>query len=206
MADSDPLIPFNGPRRPTGAQQWEEAIRTQLERDLTKPSMGEQVGDIINHLIAGNPLMQAGHLYQDLQAGLDPLSPQAAGRGLWTAMSMAGAGMPYAQRGAIGATGGKGTSPPFWENIKGVRMSPVEAGRLEVLDKLIANRDFAPQMREGRLWFPSLSPAENEVINRIGWERAPNVTWEDETGDRSLWAWEQNIRHWRNLATPGDKS
>lgn len=79
----------------------------------------------------------------------------------------------------------------------------VESLRTSVLNKLIANRDFRPQLLEGRMWFRSLSPAENEVINRMGWGRADHVTFEDEMSpERGQWAWEQNIRHWLKLSSP----
>lgn len=116
MADDDALIPFNGPRRPTGAQQWEEAIRAQQQREAMKPSMGEQVGNVINwnidRAVHGNPLAQISQMYQDIATGnLDPLSPQAAGRGLRTTLSMVLEGLPYAQRGSTGVTGGRPSVP-----------------------------------------------------------------------------------------------
>lgn len=99
---------------------------------------------------------------------------------------------------------GIGGSRPFWEMMKGVQMPPVRATRPEVLDKLIAHGDFEPQLREGKMWFRSLSPAENEELNRIGWGRAPDVTFEEETSSQTARsAWEKNIRYWRELVGRG---
>lgn len=249
LSTDGPLSPGNGPRRPSGAEQWQQAIREQQQRELTKPSTGEQIGDIINRTIAGNPIMQAAQLYQNIYQGqLDPLSPEAAGRALWTAMSMAGAGMPYAQRGAVGITGGKPPGPPTIktytdalllgkitpaefegfmdalgvekamssrmrdslmrqreELLGSVREQLLPDDRLSVLRKLATNRDWQPQVSEGRMVFKSLSPEENEVMNRIGWGRADNVTWENETSADDLTrarAWRDNIMHWLRLASP----
>lgn len=212
-------------RRQTGTQQWQTAIEQQRQRDLVRPSMGEQLGDVVNRIIAGNPIMQMAQLYRDLSEGrVDVTSPEAAGRGLWSAMGMAGAGMPYAEQGALGAGGGK---PPFYgrqigkpptpanTNQSWRQMMPGKAARFDALSKLVANKDFKPVMtRDGRMWWRSLSREENEALNQIGWSRAPNVRYEDEIGgfdfgaseaesnQRSQWAWEQNIRHWLGLSTP----
>jgi hypothetical protein len=70
---------------------------------------------------------------------------------------------------------------------------------------LIANRDFVPVLRNGRMYFRSLTPYENETMSRIGWSRAPNVEYEQEISSDPLTlrrAWERNIRHWYQLATP----
>jgi hypothetical protein len=74
-----------------------------------------------------------------------------------------------------------------------------------VLKKLIENKDFVPQLNKGRMWFRSLSPAENEVMNRIGWSRADDVHWLDEISG-SPDAWEKNIRYWHRLASPPDEA
>lgn len=246
-------------RRQSGTQQWQTAIEQQRQRALVRPSMGEQLGNVVNRIIAGNPLMQMAQLYQDIYEGrVDPASPQAAGRGLWSALSLAGAGMPYAQRGALGVTGGKPPGPPViktytdalllgkitpaefegfmdalgvdkamstrmrdsllqqrQELLGSVRQQLGEStlfrdDRIGVLRKLAAGRDWQPQLREGRVWFKSLSPEENEIMNRIGWSRADNVTWENETSADDLTrmrAWRDNIQHWLRLASPpGDRS
>jgi hypothetical protein len=100
------------------------------------------------------------------------------------------------------------------ENVAGPRFSALFGAddRSAVLNKLMANRDFRPvlgnygeSVGRGRLWWRSLSPEENEVMQRIGWARAPNVTRADEISEdplTSLRAWERNIRHWHELASP----
>lgn len=179
------------PSAADAARQWQAAIAAQQQRDLARPSMGQRIGDIINwnlsRAIYGNPLAQIAQMYQDMRSGqLDPAT--GAQRGFRTALSMVAEGMPYARPGTLGMAGGL-------------------PGKADVLRKLLANRDFAPQLRTGRMWFRSLSPAENETMNAIGWSRADNVTLEDELGAQSARAWETNIRHWLNLATPSkDKS
>jgi hypothetical protein len=92
---------------------------------------------------------------------------------------------------------------PIWERFPGLFSNPTERERL--LSKLIANRDFRPSLHNGKLWWRSLSPAENEAMQRIGWARAPDVEYEQEMSDdplTSLRAWERNIRHWHELAAP----
>jgi hypothetical protein len=77
--------------------------------------------------------------------------------------------------------------------------------RAGVLNKLIVNRDFRPSLEGGRVRFRSLTPRENEIMNSIGWARAPDVSYEDEISEdplTSLRAWERNIRHWLELASP----
>jgi hypothetical protein len=91
------------------------------------------------------------------------------------------------------------------ENTAAARVRFFGDDRLGVLNKLIANRDFRPTVYRGKLYFRSLSPQENEIMQRIGWARAPDVEWEDEISDdplTSLRAWERNIRHWHELASP----
>jgi len=77
--------------------------------------------------------------------------------------------------------------------------------RQAVLSKLIANRDWKPVIENGRMRFRSLTPAENEIMARIGWARAPGVEAEQEMSSDSLTslrAWERNIRHWLELTRP----
>jgi hypothetical protein len=77
--------------------------------------------------------------------------------------------------------------------------------RAGVLSKLLAARDFRPQVRDGKMYFRSLTPAENEIMQRIGWARAPDVEYADEISQDplvALRAWERNIRHWHSLASP----
>lgn len=79
------------------------------------------------------------------------------------------------------------------------------AERQQVLAKLIANRDWKPIIQNGRMWFRSLTPRENEIMARIGWARAPEVELEQEMSSDPLTmrrAWERNIRHWLELASP----
>src|SRR5882672_2504657 len=47
------------PQRPSGPQQWESAIQEQQQRDLRKPSMGEQVADILGKTaqVTGAPIL-----------------------------------------------------------------------------------------------------------------------------------------------------
>lgn len=111
-------------RRQSGTQQWQTAIEQQRQRDLVRPSMGERIGDVVNRVIAGNPLMQMGQLYRDIYEGrVDPTSPQAAGRGLWSALSMAGAGVPYTQRGVSGTRSGTLSRPPAGEGERAISAS-----------------------------------------------------------------------------------
>jgi hypothetical protein len=190
-------------RRQSGREQWQRAIEEQRRRDLVKPSMGEQVGGIINteigNVVHGNPLAMIARQYEALQRG-EGFKPA---EGMRTALAMATQGMAAGiPRGAIiGMSGGR----PFWESMKGVRMTPMELTRQNVLAKLIANGDFTPELdvaAPGKMWFRSLSPAENEVMTRIGWSRAPDVTFEMETGADRAAAWEKNIRFWHSLASP----
>ena len=75
--------------------------------------------------------------------------------------------------------------------------------RTRVLDKLIANKDFVPTLRDGRMTFRSLTPEENNLMNRIGWGRAPDVhPWQETAEDTAAAAWERNIRYWLSLAKP----
>jgi hypothetical protein len=270
----------------SGAQQWQSAIEAQRQRDLTKPSTGEQIGDIVNRLIAGNPIMQAGHLYQDLQAGLDPLSPEAAGRGLWTALGlgyMGVGGRDIHQGGSLsrpaaepeflpgeptrrfmdpleaakkyidlernGPPGHAASFARTYENesptqdfseyldhidrlyqqpaAKPREQAPIgdpgslsgltramqvpsrfvqpEGRRLAILNKLMAHEDYVPLIdwEVGRLKWPSLTAEENLEMNRIGWSRAPEVTYEMETAPQtSRDAWKRNVQFWQQLANP----
>ena len=80
------------------------------------------------------------------------------------------------------------------------------AQRARILDKLIANRDFKPSIADGRLKFPSLSAEENEIINRIGYSRAPQVTWQQEADPlTAAQAWEKNLKYWRDLSLPPEE-
>jgi hypothetical protein len=91
------------------------------------------------------------------------------------------------------------------ENTAAARFRFFGDDRLGVLNKLIANRDFRPAVHRGKLYFRSLSPQENEIMQRIGWARAPDVEYEQEMSDdplTSLRAWERNITHWHELASP----
>jgi hypothetical protein len=50
--------------------------------------------------------------------------------------------------------------------------------------------------------FGSLTKEEHEVLDHIGWGRAPNVTAIEEKQNPAS-AWEKNFRHWRELAGDG---
>jgi hypothetical protein len=83
-------------------------------------------------------------------------------------------------------------------------VSPI-ARRSAILNKLAANRDWQPQITEGRLRFRSLTAAENKEMSRVGWSRAPEVTHEQEISPDPLTrmrAWQRNIEYWRRLAGP----
>ena len=84
-------------------------------------------------------------------------------------------------------------------------IKPLIDERARILAQLVAKRDFVPRIVGGRMYFDSLTPRENQTINTIGWSRAPNVTHEDEMSADPLTmrrAWERNIRHWHELASP----
>ena len=49
-----------------------------------------------------------------------------------------------------------------------------------------------------KIEFNALNAEENGALSKIGYGRAENVTLKDEQ-TRPAWAWEQNIRHWRDL-------
>ena len=54
------------------------------------------------------------------------------------------------------------------------------------------------------MMFKSLTPEENNLINKVGYGRAPDVTYEQETaGSRE--AWERNLRYWRMLTAPPEE-
>jgi hypothetical protein len=75
--------------------------------------------------------------------------------------------------------------------------------RTHVLDKLLGAKDFRPSITEGRMKFRSLTPEENKIINRIGYSRHPDVTFDQETNPFSApAAWEKNLQYWRNLSGP----
>jgi len=77
------------------------------------------------------------------------------------------------------------------------------AERASILDRLIKAKDFNPSLADGRMKFKSLTPGENEEINRIGYSRAPDVTWEQETSPFTApQAWEKNLRYWHGLSIP----
>lgn len=100
-------------------------------------------------------------------------------------------------------------------NLSWRERTPQLAGRYDALTKLIQNRDFLPiHTRDGRIWFRTLTREENEQLQKMGWSRAPGVTFQDEIGGldfgaseteqnrRRAWAWEKNVRHWLSLSTP----
>ena len=77
--------------------------------------------------------------------------------------------------------------------------------RQDVLRKLVDNKDFVPRLQDGRMSFSSLTPAENQIINRIGWGPAPDVhPWQESATDpfTQRAAWERNIRYWLGLTGP----
>jgi hypothetical protein len=103
---------------------------------------------------------------------------------------------------------GRGPAPPAVNENIPLGLNVLKSGvdpRGSVLAKLIANRDFVPTIVNGRMYFRSLTPAENQLMARIGWARAPGVEHEQEISSDPLTmrrAWERNIRHWHELAQP----
>jgi len=135
-------------------------------------------------------------------------APQVPGPAVRVPMSMA-AEPPAIGWNSVEPLLQRGPSPPAANQNITRGLPATGLGRIDerhgVLSKLIANRDFRPSVQNGRLWFKSLSPSENEVFQRIGWARAPEVTFEEEMSSDPLVmrrAWERNIRHWLELASP----
>jgi hypothetical protein len=76
--------------------------------------------------------------------------------------------------------------------------------RQKALSKLIENKDFTPDISDGKMKFKSLNKSENQTVNGIGFGRAPNTSYEEEQSSPST-AWEKNIRYWHKLSLPADE-
>ena len=75
--------------------------------------------------------------------------------------------------------------------------------RLEAINKVLASDDIVPALDNGRMKFKGLTPDENEAINRIGFGRAPDVTYEmEQAGSKE--AWKKNLEHWKGLIEPAE--
>jgi inorganic pyrophosphatase-like protein len=94
----------------SGAGQWQAAIAANAQRQANAPSMGQQIMDIAGNTgsMLAAPLMMGPRLMGDVAEGrLDPNSPEAIRRSADVALNTAGMGMLGAERGAVGAVGGK---------------------------------------------------------------------------------------------------
>jgi hypothetical protein len=95
----------------TGAQQWESAISANAQRSARAPSTGQQILDIVGGTgqALAAPLLAGPKLMADVASGaVDPNSPEAIRRSTDVALNTAGMGMLGAERGAVGALGGRG--------------------------------------------------------------------------------------------------
>jgi hypothetical protein len=109
----EPLRVTVGPR-PSPSEQWESAIQEQKLRDAQKPSMGQQIADIANNTVGimGAPVINlAQRMGNAFEHGIDWGDPEqvkeTSGRTLMDMMALAGGTAGAAERGTVGALGGK---------------------------------------------------------------------------------------------------
>lgn len=166
MADIDALIK-RGLISDRAAQRLRESMQKSFgdaaehQQRWGMPPASEQIPGIISRTaqVPVDAAMMGPRLMGDVAAGrVDPLSSEGIGRSTDVALSLLGGGAMGAERGAIGAMGGKMTVRPASEDVHAVAAANFEHGLP------VGNRTFPIDNLKGGI---VNSPAEISRVDRL---------------------------------------